>query len=78
MSDDAHKPAAYYGSYYSNFGNAAYAEIRTAEFGEDLGQNNWQTPAELERFASQLSSQRVSACSTSPAARAACRCISHA
>ena len=54
MSDDAPKPAAYYGSYYSNFGNAAYAEIRTAEFGEDLGQNNWQTPAELERFASQL------------------------
>lgn len=54
MSDEASKPAAYYGSYYSNFGNAAYAEIRAAEFGEDLGQNNWQTPAELERFASRL------------------------
>ena len=54
MSDDAPEPAAYYGCYYSNFGNAAYAEIRTAEFGEDLGQNNWQTPAERERFASQL------------------------
>lgn len=54
MTDDLPEAAGYYAAYYRNFADAAYAEIRRAEFGEDLGQNNWQTPAELERFAAQL------------------------
>jgi SAM-dependent methyltransferase len=45
---------SHYGSYYRDFAADVYAEIRRAEFGEDLGQNNWQTPAELEGFASRL------------------------
>jgi SAM-dependent methyltransferase len=44
----------HYGRYYGNFANSAYSEIRKAEFGEDLGQNNWQTHDELERFAALL------------------------
>jgi SAM-dependent methyltransferase len=54
VTDDLPEAAGYYAAYYRNFADAAYAEIRRAEFGEDLGQNNWQTPAELERFAAQL------------------------
>lgn len=46
--------ASHYGSYYRDFAADVYAEIRREEFGEDLGQNNWQTLAELEGFASQL------------------------
>jgi SAM-dependent methyltransferase len=45
---------SHYGSYYGNFDAGVYAEIRRAEYGEDFGQNNWQTPDELERFSSQL------------------------
>jgi SAM-dependent methyltransferase len=52
MSEDA--GPTHYGAYYGAFGADAYAEIRRAEYGEDLGQNNWQTPAELARFAEQL------------------------
>jgi SAM-dependent methyltransferase len=54
VTEDRPEAPGYYGAYYRNFANPAYAEIRRAEFGEDLGQNNWQTPAELERFATQL------------------------
>jgi SAM-dependent methyltransferase len=54
VSDDAPAGEGYYGTYYRNFGAEAYAEIRRVEFGEDLGQNNWQTLPELERFAAQL------------------------
>ena len=54
MPDDAPGATGYYGAYYRNFADAAYAEIRRAEFGRDLGQNNWQTPAELDNFAAQL------------------------
>lgn len=46
--------AGHYGSYYRDFAADVYAEIRRAEFGEDLGQNNWQTLAELEGFSAQL------------------------
>ena len=45
---------SHYGSYYRDFGAGVYADIRREEFGEDLGQNNWQTLAELEGFAGQL------------------------
>jgi SAM-dependent methyltransferase len=54
MTREPREAVSYYGAYYRNFAEDAYAEIRRAEFGEDLGQNNWQTLAELERFASQL------------------------
>jgi SAM-dependent methyltransferase len=54
MSEEPPEAVSYYGAYYRNFADDAYAEIRRAEFGEDLGQNNWQTRSELERFASQL------------------------
>jgi SAM-dependent methyltransferase len=49
-------PAApdHYGTYYREFAAEVYAEIRREEFGEDLGQNNWQTRSELDGFASQL------------------------
>ena len=46
--------AGHYGTYYRDFAAEVYAEIRREEFGEDLGQNNWQTRAELDRFASHL------------------------
>jgi SAM-dependent methyltransferase len=49
MSEPTH-----YGSYYRDFAAEVYAEIRRTEFGEDLGQNNWQTRAELDGFAAQL------------------------
>jgi SAM-dependent methyltransferase len=52
--EDAGMPGSHYGSYYRDFAADVYAEIRRAEFGEDLGQNNWQTLAELEGFSSQL------------------------
>ena len=45
---------AHYGSYYGNFAEDVYSQIRREEFGEDLGQNNWQTRDELDGFASQL------------------------
>jgi SAM-dependent methyltransferase len=54
VSGEAAERAGHYGSYYGNFAADAYAEIRRAEYGEDFGQNNWQTPAELEHFASLL------------------------
>ena len=54
MSDEAAARATHYGSYYGNFAADAYAEIRRAEYGEDFGQNNWQTPDELEHFSSLL------------------------
>jgi SAM-dependent methyltransferase len=46
--------ASHYGSYYRDFAAGVYADIRREEFGEDLGQNNWQTLEELEGFATQL------------------------
>jgi SAM-dependent methyltransferase len=54
VSGERPEAVTHYGAYYRNFAAKAYAEIREQEFGEDLGQNNWQTFAELERFASQL------------------------
>lgn len=54
MSERPDELAGHYATYYGNFSDAAYAEIRLEEFGADLGQNNWQAPGELERFASQL------------------------
>jgi SAM-dependent methyltransferase len=54
MSEDEAAKARHYGSYYRDFAAEVYAEIRRAEFGEDLGQNNWQTRAELDGFAGQL------------------------
>ena len=46
--------AGHYSAFYGDFAAEAYAEIRQEEFGEDLGQNNWQTRDELEGFAAQL------------------------
>ena len=54
MTEHLPETPGHYGRYYGNFANSAYSEIRKAEFGEDLGQNNWQTHDELERFAAQL------------------------
>ena len=54
MTEHPPETPGHYGRYYGNFANSAYSEIRTAEFGEDLGQNNWQTHDELEHFAAQL------------------------
>ena len=51
---DEPEATSHYGSYYRDFAAAVYAEIRQEEFGEDLGQNNWQTRAELDGFALQL------------------------
>jgi SAM-dependent methyltransferase len=45
---------SHYDAYYREFAASAYADIRREEYGEDFGQNNWQTPDELGRFASQL------------------------
>lgn len=57
MSEGRPGGAGHYGAYYGDFAAEVYSEIRREEFGEDLGQNNWQTPAELETFASQLELQ---------------------
>ena len=54
MSDDNPAAGGHYGSYYREFAADVYSDIRREEFGEDLGQNNWQTLAELEGFAAQL------------------------
>jgi SAM-dependent methyltransferase len=54
VSSDRPEAASHYGSYYRDFDAEVYAEIRREEFGEDLGQNNWQTRAELDGFAEQL------------------------
>jgi len=51
---DEPEATSHYGSYYRDFAADVYAEIRREEFGEDLGQNNWQTRAELDGFAVQL------------------------
>jgi SAM-dependent methyltransferase len=51
---DEPEATSHYGSYYRDFAADVYAEIRREEFGEDIGQNNWQTRAELDGFAAQL------------------------
>ena len=61
MTDDQPEAISYYGSYYRDFAADVYAEIRREEFGEDLGQNNWQTRAELDGFAAQLEARRSGA-----------------
>jgi SAM-dependent methyltransferase len=54
MSDETSARALHYDAFYRGFAEDVYAEIRREEFGEDLGQNNWQTRAELAGFAAQL------------------------
>ena len=54
MSDRDLVRELHYDSFYRGFGEDVYAEIRRLEFGEDIGQNNWQSPEELSRFAAQL------------------------
>jgi SAM-dependent methyltransferase len=54
VSERPDELAGHYAAYYGSFSDATYAEIRLEEFGADLGQNNWQAPGELERFASHL------------------------
>jgi SAM-dependent methyltransferase len=54
MSGERSETGAHYGPFYRDFSDEVYAEIRRTEFGEDLGQNNWQTRAELAGFAAQL------------------------
>ncbi|MBI1359965.1 MAG: methyltransferase domain-containing protein [Alphaproteobacteria bacterium] len=39
---------------YANFGEGVAAEVRREAFGEDYGQNGWQTAAELDLFLSWL------------------------
>jgi SAM-dependent methyltransferase len=46
----ADAPVDFYGANYGNFGEAVYAEVRRAAFGEDMGQNSWHTVAEQDRF----------------------------
>jgi len=40
----------HYGAQYSNFRADAVAAVRAATFGEDYGQNGWQTADEQDRF----------------------------
>ena len=40
----------YYGSQYGNFREAVVQAVRREAFGEDYGQNGWQTADELEHF----------------------------
>ena len=54
MSDEATRRASHYDAYYRASDAAVYAEIREEELGEDIGQNNWQTRAELDGFAERL------------------------
>jgi SAM-dependent methyltransferase len=54
VTEGSDERAGHYATYYGNFSDAIYAEIRREELGADLGQNNWQEPGELERFASHL------------------------
>ncbi len=54
MSDESPRAAGHYASYYGEFAAEVYSAIRREEFGDDLGQNNWQTRDELEGFAAQL------------------------
>jgi SAM-dependent methyltransferase len=54
MTDEASARALHYDSFYRGFDSDVYAEIRRLEFGEDIGQNNWQSPDELAGFAAQL------------------------
>jgi hypothetical protein len=44
----------HHGAHYREFAADAYAEMRRAAFGEDLGQNSWPTVDQLERFACRL------------------------
>jgi 2-polyprenyl-3-methyl-5-hydroxy-6-metoxy-1,4-benzoquinol methylase len=46
----ADAPVDFYGANYGHFGEAVYAEVRRAAFGEDMGQNSWHTVAEQDRF----------------------------
>lgn len=54
MTDEASARAKHYDAFYREFEADVYAEIRRLEFGEDIGQNNWQSPEELAGFAEQL------------------------
>lgn len=52
MSDESGTRAEvdHYGSQYGNFRKAVVQAVRHEAFGEDYGQNGWQTADELERF----------------------------
>jgi 2-polyprenyl-3-methyl-5-hydroxy-6-metoxy-1,4-benzoquinol methylase len=43
-------PVAHYNLNYGNFQANLYAEIRREAFGENIGQNSWQTADEQDRF----------------------------
>ena len=44
-----------YGTYYRNFFDQIYADIRRETFGEDIGQQSWLTSTEQDQFISWLS-----------------------
>jgi 2-polyprenyl-3-methyl-5-hydroxy-6-metoxy-1,4-benzoquinol methylase len=43
-------PIGHYDANYGNFQTELYTQIRQAAFGEDIGQNSWQTSGEQDRF----------------------------
>jgi SAM-dependent methyltransferase len=49
---DDHDVVDHYGSHYGQFAADVHAQVRRDAFGEDIGQNSWQTAGELERFLS--------------------------
>ena len=57
MKEDhtAHDRVDHYGSQYSNFQSTVLAAVREEAFGEDYGQNGWQTADEQDLFIEHLS-----------------------
>jgi SAM-dependent methyltransferase len=52
--------AGHYGTPYRHFSDEAYAAVRRASIGEDIGQNSWMTLEELARIAEWLSLEATS------------------
>jgi SAM-dependent methyltransferase len=46
--------SGHYSAQYEQFAADVHSQVRSAAFGEDIGQNSWLTADELERFAVQL------------------------
>ena len=49
------EPVRHYDAHYAQFASELYAEIRSAAFGEDIGQNSWLTADEHDLFIRWLS-----------------------
>ena len=77
MSEERPAGAGHYGAYYRDFAAEVYSEIRREEFGEDLGQNNWQTRGRARELRVPAGARSPeSTCWTSPAAPAGPGCTS--